>query len=275
MPPDYSGYFTSLVDEVQNIYISLESQSVTQWDAYKGKIYEYDYDGNQLHEYEIRETDYLDSRNEGYLLELTDYVTNIVYKHTYKIVLDSVEAFHPVTVNVNDDKYLTLKYIANGNEYDVTTRQVSGHWIHTFETIEQDAPMTSRDITIKAIVNEHTCNDHPELVGNTPATMYSIVKISMAANVNPFMKGFELGHSGVGENVTIPYKHNSSNMPNVLNLYVRLLENIKVIFEMPYGFGIRVGVTATSTGTLYNENSAGAKTVSANYYKIEVPLDVE
>jgi hypothetical protein len=60
MPPDYSGYFTSLIPEVQEIYMSVESQSVTQWSAYKGKIYEYDENGVDEHIYEIPETDYLD-----------------------------------------------------------------------------------------------------------------------------------------------------------------------------------------------------------------------
>ena len=96
----------------------------------------------------------------------------------------------------------------------------------------------------------------------------------MAANVNPRMKGFALGDVGINANVTVPYKHNSSYLPQVLNLYVRLLENIKVIFYMPVGFGIRVGVTATTVGTLYTHESPGAQ-VSGIYYSIEIPLDVE
>jgi hypothetical protein len=82
-----------------------------------------------------------------------------------------------------------------------------------------------------------------------------------------------LGEQGVGKFVVVPYRHNSSNLPNVLNLYLRLLENIKVIFELPLGFGIRVGVNATSEGTLYKYESGD--TVIGNYYKKEVPLDVE
>jgi hypothetical protein len=90
--------------------------------------------------------------------------------------------------------------------------------------------------------------------------------VSRSANVDARVSNFD--GSNVDANAIVLYEHQSSLMPQVLNLYVRLLENIQVKFYMPLDFYITV-----HSGQQYIPTASPRRQTA--YGTVTVPFDAE
>jgi len=173
-----------------------------------------------------------------YILDLNSLTGNrIKPDYSTLLQLETVATFKKTKVRVTDWYNMAVTYVTDFDpetgtggtiHNDVSTVQRGQKYIHTFWTEEQNV-LTPDYVGIKVAVTEDTVPPEDKTIGY--GKDLQIAKISLKSNINSFVRGFNASNFAM-----IPYKHNKPRLPNVLDLYLRLLPKISVKFYLPTGF---------------------------------------
>ena len=233
LPPERAGYCRTDVADPAQLKLSIQSQSVESYNRYTGSVYVYDNDGVEKFNSSIN-IKYFENEN---ILDL-DLLTENHIKPDYSTLLqlETVAPFKKTKVRVTDWYNMAVTYVTDFDpstgdggtvHNDVSTIQRGQKYIHTFWT--EDQVLTQDYVGIKVAVTKDTVSPEDKTIGY--GQDLQIAKISLKSNINSFVRGFNESNFAM-----IPYKHNKPRLPNVLDLYLRLLPKISVKFYLPTGF---------------------------------------